>query len=48
MSKLKKRCCEKYRRKAKVCKGCPMMAAFGAKQRKRRLRKIRRQLAKAA
>ena len=46
--KVKKRCCEKYLRKAKACKGCPVMAALGAKQRKRRLKKIRRALAKAA
>ena len=46
--KLKKRCCEKYRRKAKTCKGCPVMAVLGAKERRRRLKKIRRQLAKAA
>ena len=48
MSKLKKRCCDKYRRKAKACKGCPVMAVLGVKERKRRLKKIRRQLAKAA
>ncbi len=46
--KLEKRCCEKYRRKARACKGCPLMAGLGAKQRKRRLKKIRRALAKAA
>ena len=46
--KLKKRCCEKYRRNAEACKGCPVMALLGAKQRRRRLKKIRRSLAKAA
>ena len=46
--KLKKRCCEKYLRKAKACRGCPVMAVLGDKRRRRRLKKIRRALAKAA
>ena len=46
--KLKKHCCEKYRRKAKACKGCPVMAVLSEKRRRRRLKKIRRKLAKAA
>jgi hypothetical protein len=46
--KLKKHCCEKYRRKAKVCKGCPVMALLSDKKRRRRLKKIRRALQKAA
>lgn len=46
--KLKKRCCDKYRRKAKACKNCPVMAVLGDRQRRRRLKKIRRALQKAA
>lgn len=46
--KLKRHCCEKYCRKAKACKGCPVMAVLGDKQRRRQLKKIRRALAKAA
>lgn len=46
--KLKKRCCEKYRRKAKACKACPVMAVLSDKKRRRRLAKIRRKLARAA
>ena len=46
--KLKKRCCEKYLRKAKACKGCPVMAVLAAGERRRQLKKIRRRLAKAA
>ena len=46
--KLEQRCCEKYRRKAKACKACPILAALGGKRRRRRLAKMRRKLAKAA
>ena len=46
--KTKKRCCEKYRRKAEACRGCPVMALLSGKQRKRRLKKIRRALKKAS
>lgn len=46
--KLKKRCCEKYRRRARACKACPVMAVMSAKKRKRHLEKIRRQLSEAA
>ncbi len=46
--KLKKNCCNKFRRQAKACRRCPVMAVLGAKQRRRRLKKIRKKLAKAA
>ena len=48
MKKLKKRCCEKYRRKARACASCPLMAVLGDKRRRRRLKKIRKRLARAA
>ena len=46
--KLKRDCCEKYRRKAKACKRCPVMAVLTASKRRKKLAKIRRGLAKAA
>ncbi len=46
--KLKSHCCEKYRRKARVCKSCPVFALLGKKRRKKRLKKIQRALEKAA
>ena len=46
--KLKKHCCEKYRRKAKACKGCPVMAVLSKKKRRRELDRVRRRLKKAA
>lgn len=46
--KLKSRCCEKYRRKAKACKACPVFAVMSKKRRKKRLGKIRRKLKAAA
>lgn len=48
MKKLKSSCCEKYRRKPKACKSCPVFALLGKKQRKKRLKKLHKQLAKAA
>lgn len=39
-------CCEKYRRKAKACKGCPLMAALSAKERERKLKKAKKRLAR--
>lgn len=48
MMKLKSSCCEKYRRKAKACEGCPVFAILGGKMRRKRLKKIRRQLDRAA
>jgi hypothetical protein len=46
--KLEKHCCEKYLRKAKACRRCPVLAVLSNKRRRRRLEKIRRKLAKAA
>jgi hypothetical protein len=46
--KLKARCCKKYERKAKACKGCPVMAILTKGARRKRLRKIRKNLRKAA
>lgn len=46
--KLKNSCCKKFRRRAEACKRCPVMAVLGDKQRRRRLKKIRKKLAKAA
>ena len=46
--KLKKRCCEKFLRKAKACKGCPVLAVLSDKRRRKRLANIRSKLTKAA
>ena len=46
--KLKAKCCEKYKRKAKACARCPFMAVLSQKSRKKQLKKYRRKLAKAA
>ncbi len=46
--KLKTDCCKKYKRRARACKRCPLMAVLGKKERKRRLSKARQRLAKAA
>lgn len=46
--KIKSSCCAKYERKAKACKGCPVMALLSKKKRRRQLDKIRRRLKKAA
>ena len=46
--KHKSHCCEKFRSKAKACKGCPLFAGLGGSKRKKRLKKIRRKLKKAA
>jgi hypothetical protein len=46
--KLKSRCCEKYKRKAKACRGCPVIAVLGVKRRRRVLKKAKRELKKAA
>lgn len=46
--KLKSSCCEKYRRKAKACKRCPVLAIMGKKKRKRELKRVRKTLKKAA
>ena len=46
--KLKSSCCAKYERKAKACKGCPVLMVLSKKKRRRRLDRIRRELKKAA
>ena len=46
--KLKSDCCEKYKRKAKACRRCPLMAALTQKKRKQSLKKVRKRLARAA
>lgn len=46
--KLKGKCCKKYRRKAKACKNCPVMAVLSKKKRHRKLAKVRARLRKAA
>jgi hypothetical protein len=46
--KVKSKCCAQFERKGEACKKCPLMAALSKKQRRRRLKKIRRKLAKAA
>lgn len=39
MSKVKSSCCEKYLRKAKACKSCPLMAGLSKKKRRKRIEK---------
>ena len=46
--KLKSECCDKYKRKAKACRRCPIMAVLTKKRRKKRLKRIKKRLAKAA
>ena len=46
--KLKSHCCKKYKKKAKACKGCPVLVMMGKKQRRRKLEKARRRLRRAA
>ena len=46
--KLKSKCCRKYKKKAKACQRCPLMACLSSKERKQQLAKIRKRLAKAA
>ena len=41
-------CCEKFRRKGWACKGCPVIALPSQKKRKRKLKRIRRELEQAA
>lgn len=41
---LKSSCCEKYLRKAKACKRCPVMALLSKKKRRKRLKKVRKRL----
>jgi hypothetical protein len=46
--KLKKDCCEKYKRKAEACKACPVFAVLDKAERRRRLKKAEKKLAKRA
>ena len=45
--KLKSRCCQKYARKAKACKGCPVIAVLSKSERRKTLRKARKKLRRA-
>lgn len=45
--KLKSRCCKKYSRKAKACKGCPVIAILSKSERRKKLRKVRKKLREA-
>ena len=38
--KVKPNCCRKFRRKAKACKGCPLMCNLSKKARKKKLKKL--------
>jgi hypothetical protein len=46
--KLKNKCCFKFESKAKVCKKCPIMAAYTKKKRKKKLAKIKARIRQAA
>lgn len=46
--KLKSQCCRKFERKPKSCKHCPLVACLDKKKRKRRIRKLRAELTRAA
>lgn len=46
--KVKSKCCKKYRRKAKACKSCPLMAVLSKKERRRKIDKVRARLEEAA
>ncbi len=45
--KLKSRCCKKYARKAKACKGCPVIAILSKSERRKKLRKAKKKLRNA-
>lgn len=45
---LKSSCCEKYLTKAKACRRCPLMAVLKPKKRRKKLKRIKKQLKKAA
>ena len=40
--KLKKDCCERYKKKGKACKRCPTMAGLGKKKRRKLLRRFKK------
>ena len=46
--KLKNSCCRKYKRKARTCKACPLMALLTKQERRHKLKKIKQRLKKAA
>ncbi len=46
--KLKSSCCKKYRRKARACTKCPLIAVLSKRKRHKKLRKIKKRLARAA
>ena len=46
--KIKSKCCDKYKRKARACAGCPVMVLLSKKHRKKKFKKIRQNLKKAA
>ncbi len=37
----KTRCCERFLREKKACKGCPQMSGLGKKKRRKRIKKLR-------
>lgn len=41
MSKLKSKCCERFKHKPKACKSCPLMIGLSKKQQKKQIRKLR-------
>ena len=41
MGKHRKKCCERWRRKPKACKSCPLFEDMGKKARKKLLRRLR-------
>ena len=46
--KLKAKCCAKYKKKAKACKSCPVMAQLSKAQRRQLIKKAKKRRAKAA
>lgn len=46
--KRKSKCCQKYRKKSKACKSCPLIAALGGDGSRRKRTKALRKLAAAA
>ncbi|MGJ3241794.1 MAG: hypothetical protein ACFE0O_02385 [Opitutales bacterium] len=43
MGKLKKKCCHKYlKKKKKACKNCPLMAGLTKRERKERIKALRK------
>lgn len=45
---LKSKCCKKYKKKAKACARCPILACMSPKKRKKCLAKAKKKLEKAA